>query len=173
MYDFVLDKYQTGATWEEARDALHEKYQIKQEDGYLWATKDKVCNGCFAAGINFGAGIVSLLYGEGDIKETIKIGTLAGWDSDNPTATWGGLLGFMLGKDGVEKAFDRKFANKFNIHRTRVGFPNNGIDTFEDMAKKGIYVIDRVVQEQMKGGVNLEEDVWYIPNKDLDIVPSQ
>ena len=173
MYDFVLDNYQTGATWEEARDALHEKYQIRQEDGYPWATKDEVCNGCFAAGINFGASIVSLLYGEGDIKETIKIGALAGWDSDNPTATWGGLLGFMLGKDGIEKAFDNKFANRFNIHRTRVGFPNNGIDTFEDMAKMGIYVIDRVVQEQMSGGVNLEKDVWYIPNVDLNILPAQ
>ncbi|MBT8299182.1 MAG: ADP-ribosylglycohydrolase family protein [Maribacter sp.] len=173
MYDFVLDKYQSGATWEEARDELHEKYQIKQEDGYLWATKDAVCNGCFAAGINFGASIISLLYGEGDIKETIKIGTLAGWDSDNPTATWGGLLGFILGKEGVEKAFDKKFANTFNIHRTRVGFPNNGIDTFEDMAKMGIYVIDRVVQEQMHGGVDLGKDVWYIPKMGLDIVPGQ
>ena len=173
MYDFVLEEYQSGATWEEARDGLHEKYQIRQEDGYLWATKDEVCNGCFAAGINFGASIVSLLYGEGDIKETIKIGALAGWDSDNPTATWGGLLGFMLGKDGVEKAFDKKFANSFNIHRTRIGFPNNGIDTFEDMARMGIYVIDRAVQEQMGGGINLGEDVWYIPNIDLDIVPGQ
>ncbi len=173
MYDFVLNEYQTGATWEEARDALHEKYQIRQEDGYLWATKEEGCNGCFAAGINFGASIVSLLYGEGDIKETIKIGALAGWDSDNPTATWGGLLGFMLGKDGVEKAFDKKFANTFNIHRTRVGFPNNGVVTFEDMAKMGIYVIDRVVQEQMNGGVDLGKDVWYIPKMGLDIVPGQ
>ncbi|MEX0291098.1 MAG: ADP-ribosylglycohydrolase family protein, partial [Flavobacteriaceae bacterium] len=169
MYDFVKDQYQSGASWEEARDALHEKYQIRQEDGYMWATKDKACNGCFAAGINFGASIVSLFYGEGDIKETIKIGALAGWDSDNPTATWGGLLGFMLGKEGVENAFDRKFAEKFNIHRTRVGFPNNGIDSFDEMAKKGIYVIDRVVQDQLGGGIDLEEDLWYIPQVALAI----
>ncbi|TLP79310.1 ADP-ribosylglycohydrolase family protein [Maribacter sp. ACAM166] len=163
MFDFVKAKYKTGVTWEEARDALHEKYQIRQEDGYLWATKDEACNGCFAAGINFGASIVSLLYGEGDLKETIKIGALCGWDSDNPTATWGGLLGFMLGKDGVEKAFDRTFADKFNIHRTRIGFPNNGIDDFEHMAEKGIYIIDRVVQEELGGGVDLKKDVWYVP----------
>ena len=163
MYEFVSSKHRSGSTWEEARDALHEKYQIRQEDGYLWATKDTVCNGCFAAGINFGASIVSLLYGEGDIKETIKIGTLCGWDSDNPTATWGGLLGFMLGKEGVEEAFGRKFAAKFNIHRTRIGFPNNGIDDFDHMAEKGIFIIDRVVQEELGGGVDLEKDMWYIP----------
>ncbi|WP_152573049.1 ADP-ribosylglycohydrolase family protein [Pelagihabitans pacificus] len=171
MYDFVKAQYESGATWEEARDSLHEKYQIRQEDGYLWATKDESCNGCFAAGINFGASIVSLLYGEGDIKETIKIGALCGWDSDNPTATWGGLLGFMLGKEGVEEAFNRKFSDKFNIHRTRIGFPNNGIDTFGNMAKKGVYIVDRVVQEELGGGVDLEKDVWYIPQTDYQIEP--
>ena len=84
MYDFVVAQYHSGKTWEAARDGLHEKYQIRQEDGYRWATEDKSCNGCFAAGINFGASIVSLFYGEGDLKETIKIGALAGWDSYNP-----------------------------------------------------------------------------------------
>jgi len=152
MYDFVKTQYDAGIPWEAARDALHEKYQIRQEDGYEWATKDQSCNGCFAAGINFGAGMVSLFYGEGDLKETIKIGVLAGWDSDNPTATWGGLLGFMLGKEGVEKAFGRTFSNQFNIHRTRGGFPNNGIDDFENMAAKGVYIVDRVVQERLGGG---------------------
>ena len=164
MYDFVKGKYESGVTWEEARDGLHEKYQVRQEDGYLWSTKDKVCNGCFAAGINFGASIVSLLYGEGDLKETIKIGVLCGWDSDNPTATWGGLIGFMIGREGVEKAFGQKFADKFNIHRTRIGFPNEGIDTFDNMAKVGVFVIDRVVQEELGGGVDLKKNVWYLPN---------
>lgn len=173
IYDFVLSQYRLGTTWEEARDALHEKYQIRQEDGYLWATKDEVCNGCFAAGINFGASLVSLFYGEGDIKETIKIGALCGWDSDNPTATWGGLLGFMLGKEGVEREFGRKFSNTFNIHRTRIGFPNNGIDTFGNMSRMGIYIIDRVVQEEMGGGIDLVKDVWYIPQVDLTIIPGQ
>lgn len=163
MYDFVKSKYQSGVKWEDARDGLHQKYQVNQDDGYKWSTQDTVCNGCFAAGINFGASIVSLLYGEGDLKETIKIGALAGWDSDNPTATWGGLLGFMLGKKGVEDAFNQKFADKFNIHRTRVGFPNEGIDNFDNMAQIGVFIIDRVVQEHLAGGVNLDEDVWYIP----------
>ncbi len=171
MYDFVKKQYEAGKTWEEARDGLHEKYQVRQEDGYDWATRDKSCNGCFAAGINFGASIVSLLYGEGDIKETIKIGALCGWDSDNPTATWGGMLGFMIGKKGVEKAFGQKFAEKFNIHRTRVGFANNGIDDFQSMAAKGVYIVDRVVQEELGGGIDLASNSWYIPKKEVLISP--
>ncbi|MBX2870903.1 MAG: ADP-ribosylglycohydrolase family protein [Saprospiraceae bacterium] len=171
MYDFIKEQYAAGVPWETARDALHEKYQVQQADGYEWSTKDQVCNGCFAAGINFGASIVSLLYGEGDIKETIKIGALAGWDSDNPTATWGGLLGFMLGKQGLEEAFGQRFSNTFNIHRTRGGFPNDGIDTFENMAQMGLFIIDRMVQEKMKGGIDLDKDVWYIP-QDRWIIPA-
>ena len=109
----------------------------------------------------------SLFYGEGDLKETIKIGTLAGWDSDNPTATWGGLLGFMLGKDGVEEVFDRKFSDKYHIHRTRQAFPvKDGIDSFGDMAKKGIFIVDRVVQDQLGGGVDFDKGVWVLPNLD-------
>lgn len=163
MFDFVKNQYDQGLTWEEARDLVYQRYQVEQKDGYDITSKELYCNGCFAAGINFASSIVSLLYGEGDIKETIKIGVLSGWDSDNPTATWGGLLGFMLGKEGVENAFNQKFSNRFNIHRTRQNFPNNGIDTFENMAEKGIFIIDRVVQEQMKGGVDLDKNVWYVP----------
>jgi hypothetical protein len=168
MYDFVKSKYDAKVPWEETRDELYLRYQVEQADGYDITSKNIYCNGCFAAGINYGSSIVSLLYGEGDIKETIKIGTLAGWDSDNPTATWGGMLGFMIGKEGVEKAFNRKFSNQFNIHRTRQNFPNNGIDTFENMAKTGIFIIDRVVQEEMGGGIDLKNNVWYIPDKDIN-----
>ena len=119
MYQFVKSRYNANIPWEQTRDEIYQRYQVEQADGYNITSKDLYCNGCFAAGINFASSLVSLFYGEGDIKETIKIGVLAGWDSDNPTATWGGLLGFMIGKDGVEKAFNRKFADKYNIHRTR------------------------------------------------------
>ncbi len=165
MFDFVLHSYEAGIPWEQTRDLLYQKYQVNQEDGYTITSKKLYCNGCFAAGINFGASIISLLYGEGDLIRTIKIGTLAGWDADNPTATWGGLIGFMLGKEGVENAFNRTFATKFNIHRTRQNFPNNGIDTFDNMAKKGIFIVDRAVQEHMDGEVDLINNVWRIPRQ--------
>lgn len=162
MYDFVTSKYNEGLPWEQVRDSLYYRYQVMQSDGYDMTSRNLYCNACFAAGINFAASLISLFYGEGDFVETVKIGTLAGWDSDNPTATWGGLIGFMIGKEGVEKALDRKFSNRFNIHRTRVGFENNGVDTFENMALKGIWIIDRVVQEEMQGGIDLKNNFWYL-----------
>ena len=168
MDDYVQEKYESRIPWEQARDSIYYRYQVNQQDGYDITSRNIYCNGCFAAGINYAASLVSLFYGEGDIVETIKIGALAGWDSDNPTATWGGLLGFMLGKDGVEEAFGREFSNQFNIHRTRQNFPNDGIDTFENMSSKGLEIIDRVVQEEMGGTVDTEQNTWIIPAEEFD-----
>ena len=162
MYDFVKKQYNEGLPWETIRDNVYIRYQVEEKDGYDITSRNLKCNGCFAAGINFAASLISLFAGEGDLKETIKLGSLMGWDSDNPTATWGGLIGFMIGHHGVEKAFNREFSEEYNIHRTRQNFLN-GIDTFSNMANVGVFITDRVVQEELGGGVDLEKNLWYIP----------
>ncbi|WND01713.1 ADP-ribosylglycohydrolase family protein [Temperatibacter marinus] len=165
MYDFVKAHYDRNPdkdNWEAARDAVYQTYQIEGAAGYRYKE-------LFDAGINFASSMVSLFYGEGDLKRTIRIGSLTGWDSDNPTATWSGLIGFMIGKEGVEKAFNNnKLSELYWIHRTRRAFPDRtsdkmGEDTFSMMAQRGLFVIDRAILEEMKGGVNLQEDLWYIP----------
>jgi hypothetical protein len=168
MFDYTKRLFNRGLSWEQTRDSLYVRYQVNQADGYDITSQELYCNGCFAAGINFAASLVSLFYGQGDLLETIKIGTLAGWDSDNPTATWGGLLGFMLGKAGVEAAFGRSFSNRFHIHRTRQNFPNEGMDTFAEMARKGVTIVDRVVVEEMRGRVDFELNAWVIPLAEED-----
>ena len=47
------------------------------------------------------------------------------------------------------------------------------MDNFKNMSKTGIYIIDRVVQEEMNGGIDLEKNVWYIPSIDLKIEPNK
>lgn len=164
MFNYTQKLYESGIPWEQTRDSIYYEYQVNQGGGYDITSKNLYCNGCFAAGINFAASLVSLFYGEGNLKKTIKIGTLAGWDSDNPTATWGGLIGFMIGKDGVEEMLGRKFSNQFNIHRTRQNFPNDGIDSFENMAKMGLIITDRVVKEELGGTIDIEKNIWNIPH---------
>ena len=163
MYDYIKGLYDSGIKWEQTRDSIYYRYQVNQKDDYSITSKNLYCNGCYAAGINFASSLVSLFYGEGDIKETIKIGTLAGWDSDNPTSTWGGLIGFIIGREMVEKEFNMQLSNKFNIHRTRKNFPNDGIDTFENMAKNGIKIVDRIVLEELNGKIDSENKLWLIP----------
>jgi len=163
MYDYIKGLYESGIKWEQTRDSIYYRYQVNQKDEYNITSKNLYCNGCYAAGINFASSLVSLFYGEGDLKETIKIGTLTGWDSDNPTSTWGGLIGFIIGREMVEKEFNMKLSNKFNIHRTRKNFPNDGIDTFENMAKNGIKIVDKIVLEELNGKVDSENKLWLIP----------
>jgi len=165
MYDFVKTQYMNNPNkedWESTRDALYQRYQLSATDGYTYDQP-------FDAGINFAASLVSLFYGEGDIKRTLQIGTLAGWDSDNPTATWGGLLGFMLGKQGVEEAFGKQnLSSTYSIHRTRRNFPDHnqdqsGEDDFANMAARDIRTIDRVVVQLMQGSIDSHTNRWIIP----------
>ncbi len=163
MYEFVKNRYDANPVsddWEATRDALYQAYQIEGKDGYGYRRP-------FDAGINFAASLVSLFYGEGDLKRTIQVGSLAGWDSDNPTATWGGMLGFMIGRKGVEEAFRvTDFSELYHIHRTRREFPDRtpdkeGEDSFPLMAERGLAIADRVVVELMGGQV--KEGFWVIP----------
>tara|TARA_B100000575_G_scaffold137121_1_gene109315 strand:- start:1459 stop:2754 length:1296 start_codon:yes stop_codon:yes gene_type:complete len=164
MYDFVKKQYDSGVLWEEARDKIYERYQVNEDDGYDITSRNLYCNGCFAAGINFAASLISLFWGEGDLKKTIKIGTLMGWDSDNPTSTWGGLIGFILGKEGIEEEFGKKFSNEYFIHRTRQNF-EKPIDNFDNMADKGIRIISRLVINELGGSYDIDNQLWYIPVK--------
>ncbi len=146
MYEFVLEAYTTNPDkndWEQTRDAIYQRYQINGEGGYQYSRP-------FDAGINFAASLISLFYGEGDFRRTVQIASLAGWDSDNPAATWGGLLGFILGKDGIERTFQRRFSEAYWIHRTRKAFPDHtpglaGEDTFSRMAQRGVDVVEKVL----------------------------
>ena len=165
MYDYVKGQYLEGKSWEETRDNVYERYQVESKDGYNITSKKLYCNGCFAAGINFAASLISLFWGEGNLKRTIKIGTLTGWDSDNPTSTWGGLIGFIIGKKGVEREFNRKFSEKYFIHRTRQNFDYE-VDDFDNMANNAIKIITNMVKNEINGRFDQENQLWYIPQVD-------
>ncbi|WP_340677364.1 ADP-ribosylglycohydrolase family protein [Paraglaciecola sp.] len=165
MYDFIKSQYlqnPDSQQWEVLRDVVFLRYQQQGQDGYQYQQP-------YDAGINFAASLISWFYGEGDIVRTIQIGSLVGWDSDNPTATWGGLLGFMLGKEGVSKAFNQpNLSDTYWIHRTRRNFPDytpdlEGEDNLAKMAKRGLDVIDKVVVEQMQGQLSQSGQTWTIP----------
>ncbi len=175
MYDWIKAEYENNPdkdNWEKTRDQFNLRHTGVTTDGYNYRS-------WFDAGINYGASLISLFYGEGDFKRTIQIATLCGWDSDNPAATWGGLLGFMLGREGVEKQFpDKKLSGLYNISRTRINFPDRtpgqpGDDSFVLMAERGIQVIDRVVIEEMGGGVDLDKGVWCISGTGGRIEPAK
>ena len=167
MFDFVLNAYRSNgdaSDWESTRDAVYKRYQIDGAAGYQYERP-------FDAGINFAASLISLFYGEGDFKRTVQIASLAGWDSDNPAATWGGLLGFALGREGVEDVFSgTELSDLYWIHRTRKGFPDHtpdlpGEDRFSLMAEREVAVVERVILRYGNGSVT-PDGQWVIPLSD-------
>ncbi len=161
MFDEIYTAYQAQKPWEDVRDAVYQTYQVEGKHGYDISSRDLYCNGCFASGINFAASLISYFYGEGDYKQTVKLAVLMGWDSDNPAATWGGLLGFIYGYEVIQGLFEENLSIQFNIHRTRGGFPDNGRDNFKQMATMGVAVTERVIVEEMGG--KLDDGIWLFP----------
>jgi len=156
MYDFVYNSYLENPDkndWEKTRDMIANRYQYNHNAGYDYQYP-------WDSGINFAASIISLLYGEGDFKRTLSIASMCGWDSDNPTATWGGFLGLLMGFDELKDVFDYNFSTSYNIARTRYNTPLM-IDNFNDMADRGLKLIDAVVRKEMNGSV--ENSHWIIP----------
>jgi hypothetical protein len=171
IFDFVLADFlrqcpQRGAAgcddWEATRDRIDDRYgrnaAVNGFKYYDW----------YDSGVNFGTGIMALLFGQGDLKRTIQIGTLAGWDSDNGTATMGGLLGLMNGYDWVVAQFpDRKLSDRYNVRRTRSAelpdhLPNDPAaeDTFEMISKRMLHMVEMAVEQ---GGGALVDETFQLP----------
>ena len=77
--------------WRSTRERIRVAYD---DDPEWWASR-----------VNFASTIMALLYGDGDIRETLNIAGLAGWDADNNMTTSVGLLGLMVGFDQLPEPF--------------------------------------------------------------------
>lgn len=167
IVDIVLADYLANPNrddWERTRDLIYARYQ-RDAAVYGWRYRD-----WFESSINFAAGVVTLLYGEGDLQRTIRIGTLAGWDCDNQAATLGGLVGFIMGDAQVRGAFaGLPLSENFTIWSTRPAMPDlvppstNGFeDTFSMMAERTASVAQRALAHH-GGAVDASSGTWLIP----------
>lgn len=163
---FVLESYDTNpdkSDWESTRDAIYERYHLQAKaNGFKY-------RGWTESSVNLATGVMALLYGELDYRRTVQIGTLSGWDSDNPTATMGGLLGLMLGKDGIRAQFPGvNLSERFWILRTRDNLPDylpndpEAEDTFALMSARMKPIVTQAIQ-QAGGFLDSQHGVWVLP----------
>ena len=87
------------------------------------------------------------------LTTSLTASALGAWILFGPAsaATWGGMLGFIYGADDIKKLFEVEMSEKYNIHRTRINFSNDGIDDFKNMALKSMRIIEKVVTEKLNG----------------------
>ena len=152
--------------WERTRDLVYSRYQLNDAaNGFRYRT-------WVESSVNFAAGLIALLYGEGDFLRTVQIGTLTGWDSDNGTATMGGLLGLMLGHSGLVEQIRLAYpgyapSDRYDIERTRDNLPNylgdpDAQDSFTLMAERMVAIVERRVVEA-GGLLDDERGLWLLP----------
>jgi hypothetical protein len=105
------------ADWRATRQLLYDRYQGNQSNGrYVnWIEST----------INLGATVLALLYGNGDYEQTVQIAVLAGWDCDCNPATAGGLLGLVLGYNGLPASLTAQCGDVYRV-QYRPDLPNPG-----------------------------------------------
>lgn len=148
IVDFVVGDYLANPDrddWERTRDLVYARYQRDA------AAHGFVYRAWYESSVNFATAVMAFLYGEGDFARTVRIGTLSGWDADNPTATMGGLLGLMNGEAWVRSAFPKAtLSSKYWVSVTRDGLPDrtpgeDGEDRFDLMAQRMLPMVERTI----------------------------
>jgi hypothetical protein len=140
--------------WEQAWRRIDEKYQ--KNPAYRKASCDK---GAFNidAKINGAYIVLGLLYGKGDLDQSIVIATRAGQDSDCNPSSAAGVLFTTLGFSRVPDRFKEKLdEQKYWIH-TSYSFPKL-IDACEKVARQAVVKSGGRIEKDASG-----EEVFVLP----------
>jgi ADP-ribosylglycohydrolase len=138
----LYEKYPNN--WQQARQEMAEKYYINEAE----QTKT-----IWNANLNGACGLLSMLYGHGDLQLTMDLGASMGFDADNQTATVGGILGIINGASKLPKTltmpiegWSLPFNDKY-INITRYDMPDAKIT---DMINRTVDQALKLIVE--KGG---------------------
>lgn len=134
--------------WRTTRRLIRDAYDTDPE---WWASK-----------VNFASTLMALLYGEGDLLQTMTIAALAGWDADNNVTTSAGLLGIIYGYQGLPEAFRSASQIYYNEDVTG-GLPK--YQTVTEIAKRTQAQAEKVI---VQAGGRVEEGVYAIPLMGLE-----
>jgi len=141
--------------WKAARKVIADELYFNEPD---------ITKAIWNADLNGAMGILSLLYGDGDIEKTLTIGCGLGFDCDNQTATICGLLGVINGVGSVPTDRSMPFEHwtkPFNdryINVTRYDMPDASI---EDIIERTVSLAEKMILA--RGGEAFEKDgeTWY------------
>ncbi len=113
------------------------------------------------AKINAAYILIGLLYGEGDFSRTMEITTRCGYDSDCNPASAGGILGTMLGYEGIPEYWLDPLKPVEDRHFSYTTLSLN--DVYELGAKHAIEILER-------NGAIISEDNIEIPYEEIEPV---
>jgi ADP-ribosylglycohydrolase len=134
---------QNPGNWRTTRQLIRDKYDT---DPMWWASR-----------VNFASTIMALRYGRGDFMETMTIAALAGWDADNNMTTSAGLLGLILGFDGLPESVQTASQIYYNEDVTG-SLPRR--ETVPQIARRTLALAEQVI---IQAGGRVENGRYLIP----------
>jgi len=152
--------------WKKARQEMADKYyhQEPAESKTIWN-----------ANLNAAAGVLAMLYGDGDFQKTLDLSCAMGFDADNQAATVAGLFGVAFGLDGIPKELlyplpELGWTEPFNdLYKnvTRHDMPDASL---KDMANRMAAQGERIILKH--GGVRLADsgEEYYLINTEAKFV---
>jgi ADP-ribosylglycohydrolase len=144
---YLEDTLDGHLDWRTTRHKLHDDYQGHNSFGryYNWVEST----------INTGATVLAILYGQGDFKNTVQIGVLAGWDCDCNPATAGGLIGVIKGFSNLPP--DLTAPNICgdvyeNVYRPYLPDPEQSIPQYDTITNIAARLMDLAEQNILSNG---------------------
>ncbi|HBY59673.1 MAG TPA: ADP-ribosylglycohydrolase family protein [Solibacterales bacterium] len=144
----LYEKYPND--WKKARAEMSEKY---------WTGEPASTKTIWNAILNGAAGVLALLYGQGDFQKTLDYACVFGFDADNQAATMSGLIALVHGTKGVPpgllmpvEGWKEPFNDRY-LNVSRYDMPDASI---RDMAARIAKIGEKVVL--LNGGRKVTED---------------
>ena len=151
--DWYADDMLDGTPdWRETRRIIYDYYRGDYDYGRYRSWIEST--------INLAITTMSLLYGQGDFEETVRIGVLSGYDADCNPATAGGLVGLMLGYDALPTELTGPATDHY-MPLYRPGLPE--YDTITGIAARLQDVAEDVI---VANGGTVADGIYTIPETD-------
>jgi len=159
---YLEDVNDGDPNWRQSRQKLYDYYMGAYDNGryYYWIEST----------INTGATTLAILYGQGDYKETVQIGVLAGWDNDCNPATAGGLIGIINGYSGLpgDLTDPNICGNNYkNVYRPYLPDPNQYVPQYDTITNIAFRMADLAEENILEPNNYLDpNNCGYITNPD-------
>ncbi|MHB1158039.1 MAG: ADP-ribosylglycohydrolase family protein [Phycisphaerales bacterium] len=148
----ILQWYKDVPDWEKAWQICEDKYWNKSQ--YM-----KQSSGNVDSRINGAYLVLGLLYGKGDLDQTIIIATRCGKDSDCNPSSAAGILFTTLGSANIPECFTRELNEKTLFQHTAYNFPTL-LEVCEKLARQAVLAEGGKIEKDAGG-----EEVFLIPVK--------
>ncbi|MBD3175306.1 MAG: ADP-ribosylglycohydrolase family protein [Armatimonadia bacterium] len=163
----VIDSYDSGMPWRDARDRLLGEFRGSTHMGYEWCTSEEDRAKGFHEGelgwdapSNVALVVLGLLYGEGDFASTLCTTVNCGEDTDCTAATVGAIWGIIHGAEAIPEEWIEPIGRTIKtacLNLGELGFLGNQLPQNVDDLTARTEAMARQVLGRIRRGIALSD----------------